>query len=108
YDLFRIDDDHVIAHVHVRSKGGLVLAAEERGSLGCEAAEHDVSGVNDEPIVLLIGCLRRICASHSVLLSFEMEWFVDPSPAASRRHSRHECIGRGGLTFGYLRTKGLL
>ena len=60
-----------------------MLAAQKRSCLGCEAAENHVGGVDDEPVVLLLSGLRRISASHSVLLSFEMESFVDPSPAES-------------------------
>ena len=49
HDLGGIDDDHVVTGVDVRGEDRLVLATEDPGDLGGEAAEHHAIGVDDVP-----------------------------------------------------------
>jgi hypothetical protein len=54
--LLGVDDDDVVAHVHVRGEGRLVLAAQAHGDDRGEAAQHDALGVDEDP--LLVDVLR--------------------------------------------------
>src|SRR6478752_3555110 len=56
-DLAGVDDDDEVATVDVRRERRLVLAAQQRRGLGREAAEHDVGGVDDDPVALQVGGL---------------------------------------------------
>ena len=53
-NLVRVDDDDVVAHVHVRGERRLVLPTEEGSGLGCQATEDDVGGVNDVPLLVRV------------------------------------------------------
>ena len=53
-DLVRVDDDDVVAHVHVRGERRLVLPTEEGSGLSCQATEDDVGGVNDVPLLVRV------------------------------------------------------
>src|SRR5699024_8096048 len=60
-DLVGVDDDDEVTDIYIRSKGGLVLAAQEACNLRSEATEHLVSGVDDVPLALAVtglGCVR--------------------------------------------------
>ena len=48
-DLVGVDDDDEVTGVDVRRKRGLVLATQQRCSLGREATQNDVGGVDDVP-----------------------------------------------------------
>ena len=50
HDLVGVDHDHVVAGVEVRGEHRLVLAAQDAGDLGGEAAEHEALGVDDVPL----------------------------------------------------------
>src|SRR5690606_15771844 len=59
-----IDYDDEVAHVEMRLEVGLVLAAQERGDFGCDAAERAVGGVDHMPVLgdlagFHADCLRR-------------------------------------------------
>ena len=41
-DLVGVDDDHVVAAVHMRGEAGLVLAAEHEGDAGSQATQDEV------------------------------------------------------------------
>src|ERR1700733_6454349 len=49
-DLVRVDHDDEVTSVDVRSENGLVLAAQQHRHMAGQAAEHDVSGVDDMPL----------------------------------------------------------
>ncbi len=49
HDLAGVDDDHVIAGVEVGHEGGLVLASQQPGRFGAQAAEHQAVGVDHVP-----------------------------------------------------------
>jgi hypothetical protein len=51
-DLRRVQHDHVVTHVEVRSEGRLVLASEDRRHLGSQASQHQSLGVDDVPLAL--------------------------------------------------------
>ena len=63
-DLLGVDDDDVVAHVHVGGEGGLVLATQKNGGVRGEAAEDDVGGVDHEPLALGVTGLRGVSARH--------------------------------------------
>jgi len=46
-----IDDDDVVARIHVRGERRLVFSANDPGNLCGESAEHHAFGVDDEPLV---------------------------------------------------------
>ena len=48
-DLIGIDDDDEVSGVHVRSVLRVVLAAEDSGDFGAEAAQNGSISVDDEP-----------------------------------------------------------
>ena len=60
HDLFRVDDDDVVAVIHVRREGRLVLSAQAEGDDGREAADHEPLGVDQHPLLFNVGGLRRI------------------------------------------------
>jgi len=51
-DLFRIDDDDVIARINVRSVGGFIAATDDIGGLHRETAKHNVLGIDKIPLGL--------------------------------------------------------
>jgi hypothetical protein len=59
-DLLCVDDDHVIAHVHVRSEGRLVLATKNTGNFGGHPAKGEIGGVDDVPRTFDLGCFRTV------------------------------------------------
>ena len=69
-DLFAIDNDDHVAIVHVRSKFGLVLAAEAMGNLGGQTAENLIVRIHHEPLVvdMLRSGAKRLHAEASPLL----------------------------------------
>lgn len=59
-DFLGIDDDDVVATVHVGGKGGLVLATQAVGDdRGCPADNQSI-GVDQHPLLLDILGFRRI------------------------------------------------
>ena len=50
HDLVGVDHDDVVAGVEVGGEGRLVLAAQDAGHLGGQAAEHQALGVDDVPV----------------------------------------------------------
>ena len=77
--LVRVQNNDVVAHVHVRGEGGLVLAAEQRGSVASEATKHHVSGVDYQPFALDVRGGGTECTRHANTNRVEM--FVYPAPA---------------------------
>src|SRR5699024_10273763 len=68
--LVGVDDDDEVAAVDVRGEGGLVLAAQQRGSVAGQAAQNDVSRVNDVPGahgIVGFGSVRTHCRKPSFL-----------------------------------------
>src|SRR6266581_2128493 len=59
-DLVCIDDDDVVPGVHMGGEDRLVLAAQQRGHLAGEAAQHLAAGVNDVPAALDVLRLGRV------------------------------------------------
>ena len=57
-DFGSIDDDHVIAGIHMGGVGGLVLATQDIGYLAGETTKHHAVCINDIPLALYI---LRIC-----------------------------------------------
>ena len=51
-NLVGIDDDDIVAAIHVGSEAGLVLATQELSHFGGETAEDLVGGVYDNPLFL--------------------------------------------------------
>ena len=51
-DLVGIDDDDVVAAVHVGSKVGLILTAQQFGNLGAKTAENLVGSIHYDPLFL--------------------------------------------------------
>ena len=58
--LGRVDDDDVVAGIHMRRERGLVLAADDAGDFGREATEHHALGVYDEPALLDVAGTRGV------------------------------------------------
>jgi hypothetical protein len=56
--LVGVDDDHIVAHVHVRREGRLVLAAQDIRDDRGKAAQNDAFGVDQDPLLLDV---RRRC-----------------------------------------------
>jgi hypothetical protein len=56
-----IDDDDEVAVVQVGLVGGLVLALEQVGGLGGDAAERPAGGIDDVPVLVHL----RLLDSHS-------------------------------------------
>ncbi len=57
-DFFSIDDDHVIAGVHVGGEGRLVLAPQHMGDAGEQTACRLTCGIHHVPVVLHFFFLR--------------------------------------------------
>lgn len=51
-DFVGVDDDHVVAALHVGGVAGLVFAAEDFGHLRAESAEHLVGSIDNDPFLL--------------------------------------------------------
>ncbi|CUW96897.1 hypothetical protein AGR1B_Cc90093 [Agrobacterium fabacearum S56] len=51
-NLFRVDDDDVVAIIDVGGVGGLVLAAQAGCNDGGEATNNEAFGVDDDPLLL--------------------------------------------------------
>ena len=49
-NLVGVDDDHVVAGVHVRRKRWLVLAAQSQCNFGGQSAQYETVGVYDVPV----------------------------------------------------------
>src|SRR3984957_16156494 len=64
--LVRVDDDDEVTGINVRSENGLVLAPQQHRRMAGQAAEHDVSGVDDMPLTGDVTVLRAESA-HSRL-----------------------------------------
>jgi hypothetical protein len=63
-DLVGVHDDDEVTRVDVVGEGGLVLATQERSGVRSQAAENDVSGVDDDPVTLDLAGLRGVSARH--------------------------------------------
>ena len=57
-NLVGIDDDHIVAHVHMRGERRLVLAAQAHGDDRSETAQNHAFGVDKDPVLFDI---RRCC-----------------------------------------------
>jgi hypothetical protein len=57
--LFRVDHDDVVAGVAVGRELGLVLATENHGDLGGQAAEGLVGGIHQDPVVPRRSCVQE-------------------------------------------------
>ncbi len=70
-DLFAIDNDDHVAIVHVRSKFGLVLAAEAMGNLGGQTAKNLIVRIHHKPLMvdMLRSGAKRLHAEASPLLN---------------------------------------
>ena len=63
-NLFSVDDDDEVAHVHVGREGGLVLAAQQDCGLAGKTTKDNVGGVNDVPLALIRQPWGCTCASQ--------------------------------------------
>ena len=68
-DLLRVDDDDEVTHVHVCCNSGLVLTAEEDGSVRGKATENDIGCINYMPLTINIARLGAKRAHAEPLLS---------------------------------------
>src|SRR6185436_8051771 len=59
HDLFRVDDDDVVAIVDMRSEGRLVLSAQPHGHDAGETTDDKTGRVDHDPLLLDIGGLGR-------------------------------------------------
>ena len=67
HHLVGVDDDDVVAVVHVGREGGLVLAAQAHGDDRREAADDEALGVDEKPFLLDVGRLGRMgLAEHEL------------------------------------------
>ena len=56
-DIARVDDDDIVAVVHVRGVAGLVLAAQPRRDERRKPADHEAVGIDENPGLLdVLGC----------------------------------------------------
>ena len=62
-NVFAVDDDDVIAAIHMGREGRLVLAAKQHGSLSSHTTEGLTGGINDIPFSLDFVCLRFLLNS---------------------------------------------
>ena len=60
HHLVGVDDDDVVAVVHVRGEGRLMLAAQAQGDDRGEAPDDEPLGVDQHPFLFNVGGLRRI------------------------------------------------
>src|SRR5450756_3217517 len=68
-DLLRVYDHHAVARVHARSIDRLVLAAQYLGDLAREPPKDLALGIDQVPIPLYIGRLRRVCVLRELQMS---------------------------------------
>src|SRR5262245_45909796 len=59
HDFFRVDDDDIVAVIDMGGIGRLVLAAQPHRHKAREAADHEASGVDDDPLLLDVSGLGR-------------------------------------------------
>ena len=65
---FRIDDDDIVATIHVRCEGWLVLATQTHGYNRGKTAQHHAFGVDDDPFLVdVCRCCREGVAVNSSL-----------------------------------------
>ena len=83
--LLGVDDDHVVAHVHVRRERRLVLAAEDLGDVRGEAAENDALGVDQHPLLVDVALADRIGLHLSVPVSGRALGVIRPARFRSER-----------------------
>ena len=59
-DLLSIDNDDIVAAIHVRGESWLVLAAQAGGNDRCKTAQNNAFGVDDDPgLVDVCRCCRK-------------------------------------------------
>ena len=51
-DLVSVDDDHIVATVHMRSEAGLVLAAQDLRDLAAQATQNLIGSIDNYPFFL--------------------------------------------------------
>src|SRR5260370_40269987 len=76
--LLGIDDDDVVATVHMGRVGGLVLAAQSHGDNGRETADNQTGAVDHHPFLDDVGGLGRIRA-HRIFPVWRFEVGVYPT-----------------------------
>src|SRR5699024_7460822 len=81
--LVAVDHDHVIAAVHVGSKGNLVLATQQNSSLGSNAAEGLARGVDHIPLALDLGGFSE----SSAHVDFPPEFVLNSRAGGRGKHS---------------------
>ena len=54
HDFVRVDDDDVIALIHMRSERRLMLPTKEGGDLRRQTTKDDTGSVNDVPLLLSV------------------------------------------------------
>ena len=52
HDLVGIDDDDIVAAIHMRREARLVLASEPRGDQGRKPAHDEAFGIDEDPGLL--------------------------------------------------------
>ena len=88
--LVSVHNDDVVSHIHVGGEGGLVLAAEQNGSVASEATENHVCGVDNQPVALNVRGGGTECTRHAN--TNRVEEFVYLAPVTVSRK-----LAGGGL-----------
>ena len=60
HHLLGVDDDHIVAVVHMGGERGLVLAAQPHRDNGREPADDEALGVDEKPFLLDVGRFGRM------------------------------------------------
>ena len=82
-----VDDDDVVAAIHMGRVGGLVLAAQAHGDDRGQPADHQPFGVDQDPLLLDLGGLGRV-GFHGIF-SCEDARRIRGSPAKVNRKCRN-------------------
>ena len=64
-DFIGVDDDNIVAHIHMRGKSRLVLAAQAHCDDRRQTAQNDAFGINQEP--LFVDISRFCCVGFHYL-----------------------------------------
>lgn len=63
-NLFRVDDDDIVATINMRGELWLMLAAQTIGDNSGETAKNEPFGVDQDPVLRHLRRLQRLCSLH--------------------------------------------
>ena len=89
HHLVGVDDDDVVAIVHMRRERGLVLAAQARRDDGSEPPDDEAFGVDQKPLLLDVGRLGRMGLAEHV-----SESVFRPASAQACESGAHTAFAR--------------